>query len=324
MLSIYFVIYHIINFIIMSHIDTINTNSWFVIANPTSGNRNFSKQWKEIQQLLKHKNLDYSFAFTQFSKHEIELVQEAIQKGFKNIISVGGDGTLHHVVNGIMTQRYVKTSDITIAVIPIGTGNDWIKTYAISKSIEKAIEYIYRKKTYLQDIGLLKTNNKITYFNNVAGLGYDGYIVNKLNKLKSFGAIAYLLSGLAGLLLYKRTVFKIIFDDKLIEENCLMTLFGICKFSGGGMQFTKDVKMNDGFLDITIAKNFNLFDIVLNIKKLYTGEIVHHKKIETYKTKKIKVIPLGVKPFIQADGELINSGEVNVTIIEKAIKFIIP
>ena len=324
MLSIYFVICHIINLFIMSHIDTINTNSWFVIANPTSGNRNFSKQWKEIQQLLKHKNLDYSFAFTQFSKHEIELVQDAIQKGFKNIISVGGDGTLHHVVNGIMMQRYVKSSDITIAVIPLGTGNDWIKTYAISKNIEKSIEYVYQKKTYLQDIGVLKTTNQLTYFNNVAGLGYDGYIVNKLNKLKRFGAIAYLLSGLAGLFLYTKTVFKIIIDGKIIEENCLMTLFGICKFSGGGMQFTENVKMNDGFLDITIAKNFNFLDIVLNIKKLYNGKIVHHRKIETYKTKQIKVIPLGVKPFIQADGELIDSGEVNVTIIEKAIRFVIP
>ena len=324
MLSIYFVICHIINLFIMFHIDTINTNSWFVIANPTSGNRNFSKQWKEIQQLLKHKNLDYSFAFTQFSKHEVELVQDAIQKGFKNIISVGGDGTLHHVVNGIMMQRYVKSSDITIAVIPLGTGNDWIKTYAISKNIEKSIEYVYQKKTYLQDIGVLKTTNQLTYFNNVAGLGYDGYIVNKLNKLKKFGAIAYLLSGLAGLFLYKKTVFKIIIDGKIIEENCLMTLFGICKFSGGGMQFTKDVKMNDGFLDISVVKNFNFLDILLNIKKLYNGKIVDHRKIETYKTKQIKVIPLRVKPFIQADGELIDSGEVDVTIIEKAIRFVIP
>ena len=92
----------------MSTIDKINTNSWFIIANPASGNKNFSKIWKKIEQLLKNKNLDYSFAFTQFSKHEIDLVQNAIKKGYRNIISVGGDGTLHNVVNGVMLQRYVK------------------------------------------------------------------------------------------------------------------------------------------------------------------------------------------------------------------------
>ena len=308
----------------MSNYVKLTADSWFIIANPTSGNRNFSKHWKEIQQLLNQKKIDFSFAFTQFSKHEIELAQNAIQKGFRNIISIGGDGTLHHVVNGIMQQRYVKTSDITIAVVPLGTGNDWIKTYNIPNNIEKAIEIISKKKTILQDIGVLETdNNTLSYFNNVAGLGYDGYIVHKLKTLKHFGPIAYLISGLAGLLFYKKTVFKISFNNKIIETNCLMTLIGICKFSGGGMQFTKEVNTADGLFDITIAKNLNIFDLIFNIKKLYNGNIVHHKKVETYKTKEITIIPQSSKPFIQADGELIGTGKVTVKIIGKAIHFII-
>jgi YegS/Rv2252/BmrU family lipid kinase len=308
----------------MSNSVKLTADSWFIIANPTSGNRNFSKHWKEIQQLLNQKKIDFSFAFTQFSKHEIELVQNAIQKGFRNIISIGGDGTLHHVVNGIMQQRYVKTSDITIAVVPLGTGNDWIKTYNIPNNTEKAIEIISKKKTILQDIGVLETdNNTLSYFNNVAGLGYDGYIVHKLKTLKHFGPIAYLLSGLAGLLFYKKTVFKISFNNKIIETNCLMALVGICKFSGGGMQFTKEVHTADGLFDITIAKNLNIFDLIFNIKKLYNGNIVHHKKVETYKTKEITIIPQSSKPFIQADGELIGAGKVTVKIIGKAIHFII-
>jgi YegS/Rv2252/BmrU family lipid kinase len=308
----------------MSNSVKLKADSWFIIANPTSGNRNFSKHWKEIQQLLNQKKIDFSFAFTQFSKHEIELVQNAIQKGFRNIISIGGDGTLHHVVNGIMQQRYVKTSDITIAVVPLGTGNDWIKTYNIPNNTEKAIEIISKKKTILQDIGVLETdNNTLSYFNNVAGLGYDGYIVHKLKTLKHFGPIAYLISGLAGLLFYKKTVFKISFNNKIIETNCLMALVGICKFSGGGMQFTKEVHTADGLFDITIAKNLNIFDLIFNIKKLYNGNIVHHKKVETYKTKEITIIPQSSKPFIQADGELIGTGKVTVKIIGKAIHFII-
>jgi diacylglycerol kinase (ATP) len=307
----------------MPHIDKINISSWFVIANPTYGNRNFSKRWKEIQQLLKNKNLDYSFAFTQFSKHEIELAQNAIQKGFRNIISVGGDGTLHHVVNGVMLQRYVKTSNITIAVIPLGTGNDWIKTHNIPNSIKKAIEIISQNKIKLQDIGLLQTSKKTTYFNNIAGIGYDGYIVNKLQSLKYFGPMRYALSGLAGLLFYKKGVFKIVFNNKVLEEKCLMAVFGICKFSGGGMQFTKGAKINSGLLNITIAKNINMIDLIINIKKLYNGQIVNHRKITTYKTKRITILPKSKKPFIQADGELIATGNVTVTIVKKAIQFVV-
>ena len=118
-------------------------------------------------------------------------------------------------------------------------------------------------------------------------------------------------------------MFKIIFDDKILETNCLMTVFGICKFSGGGMQFTKNVNSTDGLLDITIAKNLTILDLILNLPKLYSGKIVDHKKLETYKTKAIRVVPKTAKPFIQADGEIIGTGEVHVKIIEKAINFVV-
>jgi len=307
----------------MSYIDTTNINSWFIIANPTSGNRNFSKLWKEIQQLLKNKNLDYSFAFTQFSKHEIALVQNAIKIGFRNIMSIGGDGTLHHVVNGIMSQRYVKTSDITISVIPLGTGNDWVKTYNIPRDIKEAIEIIYKKNIITQDIGVLKTVNTITYFNNVAGIGYDGYVVNKLQSLKKFGSISYLIAGFYGMLSYKKSNFKILIDNKVITTDCLMTVFGICRYSGGGMQFTEKINTSSGLLNITIVKNFTLLDLIIHLPKLYSGKIVDHRKVATYKTNEITILPKKSKPFIQADGELIGVGNVSVSIIKKAIQFVI-
>ena len=307
----------------MSYINTTNTKSWFIIANPTSGNRNFSKLWKEIQQLLKNKNLDYSFAFTQFSKHEIALVQNAIKIGFRNIMSIGGDGTLHHVVNGIMSQRYVKTSDITISVIPLGTGNDWVKTYNIPRDIKEAIEIIYKKNIITQDIGVLKTVNTITYFNNVAGIGYDGYVVNKLQSLKKFGSISYLIAGFYGMLSYKKSNFKILIDNKVITTDCLMTVFGICKYSGGGMQFTEKINTSSGLLNITIVKNFTLLDLIIHLPKLYSGKIVDHRKVATYKTNEITILPKKSKPFIQADGELIGVGNVSVSIIKKAIQFVI-
>lgn len=307
----------------MSTIDKINTNSWFIIANPASGNKNFSKIWKKIEQLLKNKNLDYSFTFTQFSKHEIDLVQNAIKKGYRNIISVGGDGTLHNVVNGVMLQRYVKTSNITIGVLPLGTGNDWIKTYKQPNSIEKALEIISKKTTILQDIGVITTDKNTIYYNNVAGIGYDGYIVNKLKYLKKFGALSYLLAGIYGLIFYKKSAYKILINNKELKEKCLMVVCGICKYSGGGMQFTKDVNTSDGLLDITIAKNLNFLDLVINLPKLYSGAIVNHKKVNTYKTSKITVAPINAKPFIQADGELITSGKLQISIIPKAINFVI-
>ena len=176
------------------------TNSWFLIVNPSAGNTNFRKSWICIQSLLKTKEIYFSFAFTQYTKHELVLVDEAIKQGYRNFISVGGDGTLHHVVNGIMMQRYTKTSNIKLGVIPLGTGNDWIRTYKIPNSIEKAINVIVNNTIIFQDIGCITLiSGKKEYFNNLAGIGYDGYVVKNLKYLKKLGSIAFLLSGLYSL-----------------------------------------------------------------------------------------------------------------------------
>jgi len=275
----------------MINSDKIQTNSWFVIANPTAGNKRFSKIWKEIELLLSEYKFNYHFAFTHYAKHEVVLVGEAIKNGFRNIISVGGDGTLHHVVNAIMLQRYVKTSDITIGVIPVGTGNDWIKTYNIPNNSRKAIEIIHQQKKVTQDIGVLKFDDKTEYFSNVAGIGYDAFVVQKLKKLKKLGSLSYTFAGLFGILKYRKSEFKILINNQIIQTNCLLTVFGICKYSGGGMQFTKDVNPSNGLLDITIVSNFTLWDLIINLPKLYSGKIVYHKKVQTFKTESLEIIP---------------------------------
>jgi diacylglycerol kinase (ATP) len=301
-------------------------NSWFVIINPAAGNGNFNKYWSEIQQGLKTNAITYEYAKTEYSSHEKIIAQQAINKGYKKIISVGGDGTLHHIINGIMTQNTINSKEIIVAVIPLGTGNDWIKTYSIPKNIKASINLIKQEKIVFQDIGYLELSNTASYFNNVAGIGYDGYVVNKLNKLKRFGPIAYLLSGIAGLLLYKKTTFKVDIDKKSIETKCLMTLFGICKYSAGGMQLTDYKDSNNGFFDITIAKSLSFWDLLFSIKKLYNGKILQHKKVETHTSNSLLITPQNKKdlPYIQADGELIGKGKVRVSIVKSAIRIVIP
>ena len=298
-------------------------NSFFIVVNPHSGNSNFKKSWEKITYILKLKNINFSYSFTEYRKHEVILVDKAIEQGYRNIISVGGDGTLHHVVNGIMKQRYIKTSKIKLGVIPLGTGNDWIRTYNIPNSIEKSIDVILKNTTVLQDIGCITLlNGKKEYFNNLAGTGYDGYVVKNLNYLKKMGSLAFLLSGLYSLFSYKKTKYKIIINNKTINEQCLMILFGICKYSGGGLRVTKDPNPKDGLLDITIVKNISFLDLLFNIPKLYNGDIIHHRKVTNYKTRELKILD-NYNSTIEADGEIIGNGSLNVTIKQNAVLFLI-
>ncbi|MDC3344577.1 diacylglycerol kinase family lipid kinase [Flavobacteriaceae bacterium] len=298
-------------------------NSFFIVVNPHSGNGNFKKSWEKITYILKLKNINFSYSFTEYRKHEVILVDKAIKQGYRNIISVGGDGTLHHVVNGIMKQRYIKTSKIKLGVIPLGTGNDWIRTYNIPNSIEKSINVIVKNTTVLQDIGCITLlNGKKEYFNNLAGTGYDGYVVKNLNYLKKIGSLAFVVSGFYSLLSYKKTKYRIIINNETINEQCLMILFGICNYSGGGLRVTKDPNPKDGLLDITIVKNISFLDLLFNIPKLYNGDIIHHRKVTNYKTRELKILD-NYNSTIEADGEIIGNGSLYVTIIRNAVQFLI-
>ena len=299
---------------------------WFVIVNPTSGNGASKKKWPLIFKELVNQNFDFDFTITNYKTHAIEILHNALNKGYKNFISVGGDGTLHTIVNGILSSGYKNISEITIGIIPIGTGNDWVKTYNISKDYKKAIEIIKHKKTIYQDIGKLELTetNEIIYFNNLAGIGFDGYVVNKVHKFKNLGFLAYLIGAIVSLTSYKKTFLEIYFNNNVIKDKTLMVLIGLCKYSGGGMQLTKDPDSTDGLFDISIIYKVNIIDILSNLSSLFNGKITNNKLVNNYKTDLIKVNVLDKEnTYIQADGELVKTSNFNVSILKNALNFII-
>jgi len=305
-----------------------NFKKWFVIINPTSGNGTIKQNWPKIKHLLKAYQFDYNYAFTEYPGHSSLLLQQALEKKVTDIISIGGDGTLHNIVNGIMTQNMVHSSSINVGVIPIGTGNDWVKTHGIPNNIEKAVQIMANGNIKLQDIGKIEfTGDKKTsvYFNNLAGVGFDGYVVSRVKKFKHLGAVAYALGALAGIFRFKNFQSKTTLNSEEISSETLMILIGLCNFSGGGMQLTKTPNPFDGLFDISIAQNFSKFDIIKNMASLFNGKIVSFKKVVSLKTASIQVkIDQNELPYIQADGELIGKGNFKAVIIPKSFSFYCP
>ena len=301
------------------------SKQWFVIVNPTSGNGVAKRKWPKIECLLKQYQFNFNYAFTKYEKHSILLVQNAVKNQFKHIICVGGDGTLHNIVNGIMTQSYCPPSSINVGVIPIGTGNDWVKTYNIPNHIESAIKIISDGNLAIQDLGKIEFENNLKssiYFNNLAGIGFDGYVVSKVSKYKHLGAVAYLLGALSGLFSFNNFKSKICINSEEISGKTLMILIGLCRYSGGGMQLTNSPNPFDGLFDISIAGNLNKMEIIKNLPKLFNGKITGYKKVKTLKSTSIKIELKDSKlPFIQADGELVGTGNFKASIVPKTFSF---
>ena len=111
-----------------------------------------------------------------------------------------------------------------------------------------------------------------------------------------------------------------------IETKCLMTIFGIGKYSGGGMQFTNYQYTSNGLLDITVVKNMTFLNLLFNIHELYNEMLITHKEVSIFSSKEIKVVPnfSKRKTYIQADGEIIGTREVKVSIHKQAIQFVVP
>lgn len=301
------------------------SNDWYVIINPTSGNGASQKKWPEIQKLLGQYEFDFDFAFSEFKNHSVQLAQDAINTGFRKIISVGGDGTLHNIINGIMGQSHVQSSEIVLGVIPIGTGNDWVRTYAIPNQVERAIQIIKNGLIKTQDLGKIDFLSAVktpVYFNNLAGMGFDGYVVKQAEKFKKYGGLAYLIAGLSALFSFRNFQSKIEVNSEVISTKSLMILIGLCRYSGGGMQLTHAPNPNDGLLDISVLSNITKWDFIRHISKLYKGRIDDISKVKTFKTSDITISSDHLKDaYIQADGEFIGHEAIRISLIPQAFSF---
>lgn len=308
------------------------TDKWLVIVNPLAGVGKAAKDWSTIEKLLLDEGFDFEVIFTEYPHHAIEIVCDKITKdGFKKIISVGGDGTLNEVVNGIFRQERFPTTEITLGMIGIGTGNDWGRTYLMPKKYKKVVKTLKKQRTLYQDIGHVvyhKENKYDHYFINNAGMGFDALVVKKTNVLKTKGVggtITYLYSLVTGLFQYKTTHLLINIDDKVVIDDKIFSLcIGVCSYTGGGMMQLPYAIPNDGLLDITIIKKTPLFKILKNIKNIYDGSFTKLETVETYVGKKIRITSIPANSlYIETDGENLGKSPLDFDLIPKAIKIIV-
>lgn len=298
------------------------SNKWLIILNPNAGGKLAKKEWPVIEQELLSENFQFEMVETKHRLDAIQLVMSNIEQGFRKIIAIGGDGTLHEVVNGIMQQQTVSPNEILLALISVGTGNDWIKTHLISSDYKEAIQQIKLGKTINQDVGQVTFKNeaKITekrYFVNSVGIGFDARVVKYIqpNKLRGQSKKSDYMKGLIRSLFAHKNVQSLIQLDNLKIETMIYNLtVGVCRFKGGGFKLLPNAIPNDGLLDVTLACKITKRKLIVSLPKLFGGKVDKIKYFDFYQVQDLN-LDISSPICIEADGEFLGHYPLQVSII---------
>lgn len=303
---------------------------WFVIVNPIAGSGKGLDDYPLISKLLRDNNIHCEAVFTEHKYHATELTVSAIEAGYRHIIVVGGDGTLHEVVNGVFIQKYAPTTEITIAVIAVGTGNDWIRMYGIPTRYSEAIRAIREGYTFLQDVAEVEYEESMyrqkRHMANVAGLGFDAAVIKSLQHATmkgKFGRSIYIWCVLRSFFKHKSTGVKIWVDDKLIFNNLIFSIaIGVCKYNGGGMQQLPSAIADDGLLDVTLIKPLHWWHVLFRLHRLYNGTIYSIGHVLHAQGNKIR-IESSPEIHLEVDGETLGVTPIEFRVLHREVRVVV-
>lgn len=303
---------------------------WIAVINPNAGGGRVAKEWPLLSNMLKDRGFSFEEVFTTHRYHAVELVIYSLKRGFRNFISVGGDGTLHEIVNGIFYQKEVPVSEITMAVLPAGSANDWTRMYRIPKDYDKAIETVLEGRTVMQDVARVEYSQagvrNSRYMVNVAGVGLDANICLRCNASKDKGKsgdLAYVKAAFKALVSRTSTPTKVVVDGRNFFSGKMFSLaFGIGKYSGGGMMQVPDAVADDGLVNVMVARKVSKIKFLLLFKQLFKGTIYRIREVSHTTASRVCVISR--KPDrVEIDGEVVGTTPMNLEVLPRALRVVV-
>jgi diacylglycerol kinase (ATP) len=302
---------------------------WHIIANPAAGKGSVARKWPIIERMLQEMSFSYSVHFTEKKDHALRLVDDVVLRGGRYIMGIGGDGTNHEVINGLLAQNWVPSADIHYALLPCGTGNDWARMYSIPTDVKQRLLRLREMRIVWQDAGKVEFQaenvQKSRFFVNIAGLAYDGYIGKQLARQPAANKADYLLRVAKHLLEYELSGAKITFDGKEVEDFFYTINVGLCRYSGAGMQLVPQAIPDDGLFGLTFAGRLPKWEVLFQTHRFYNGTLLQHPKVTGTQAKSIEVDHLPAQPplFLEADGEFLGETPVRFTLLERALRIVL-
>lgn len=325
--------------------DSDKKDVWLVVVNVFAASRKAGSVWKKAAAMLEEANVPYKAMFTGGPDNAIAISRKSCARGYRRFIAVGGDGTVHDVLNGIAEYVYsgvdpdVAISDFTLGVLPVGSGNDWVKSTGVPQDVKSAVDVIAAGHTGFQDVVRVEVLDpsdyasaplSVSYMANVGGVGLDARVCEIVNRKKEQGRRGKKLYVSALLYCIKHRVpirAKVVCDGKEVFYGRYLSIaFGVGRYSGGGMRQTPLAELGDGLLDVTVIPDIPIWTIAKEVPRLFTGTFHKVDVLTMAKCREVLVLPDGeadAEPA-EVDGEVVGRAPVRMTVLDEQIRVVMP
>jgi YegS/Rv2252/BmrU family lipid kinase len=279
-----------------------------LIVNSRAGRGGVSKSLPEVKSHLEQRGLEHEIRITEGPGHASTLAREALEDGKRFVVAVGGDGTIHEVINGMIQDDKPIVPDPVLGLVAAGTGCDFIKTFGIPAMPGHAAAHLDGPESFPIDIGKItyqQDGETVTrYFANIAEVGIGAACVKRAAKLPRFlGPTVYFFAFWLELRRHRIAQVKIDLVDRVDEGYMNNLVVANGQFFGGGMKVAPKAAPTDGLLDVQIEHARKRESIAL-MPKIYKGTHVPHPDIEEAKRVKLSIECDRPLP-IEADGEVL-------------------
>ena len=268
------------------------------IINPIAGGKNGEKIKSAIpimEDFLRQNSVEYTFHFTHKKNEAKEITSSLIERGATSIVVVGGDGTLHEVING-----FTNFDNTALGIIPLGTGNDFASALNIPLDPIKALELIFNNTPKFTDFMQMPTVRGL----NVIGMGLDVEVLKRYEQLKKKTKFGYTKCLLKTLIKFDHVKFTTEIDGKKKEYRSFIACVANGHCFGGGINICPNASPIDNNLDFVAVDKVNKFVMLKLLIKLLKKKIHTTKQFYSEKISKLKIIPFDKNYTINVDGEL--------------------
>jgi YegS/Rv2252/BmrU family lipid kinase len=295
------------------------------LVNPASESGATGRQWPEIANRASAAGLAGEALVSQRPGELTELAAAAADDGAQRLVVVGGDGTVNEVVNGIAGRDGVE-----LAVIPRGTGWDFVRTYRIPRRLDDALRVALEGQVRELDAGRVRFRSREggereAYFANIASAGMSGAIAQRANETSKAlgGKVSYFWATFAVFSRWRNSQVELAVDGEQRSARMHDVVVANGRYFGGGMMICPEADPADGLFDVLTIGDLTKRDLLLTLPKTYRGSHLPHPKAELLRGKVVDVDAVSPLP-VELDGEQPGTTPARFEVVPRALRLRVP